>query len=384
MALEYGHYALGGNVIVSRMGDNLLVIWGQCDKNKRTTKSRRRMKPADLGKPFIPVAYGLLVLEVAEQHGLPRAELLRQCGVDPAILDNPDGRLSMLQAGAMLYQAMSQTGYPAIGYEIGLHSHLTSHGIMGYGLLSSASLREAIDLGAKFIQLRLPNLSVQLIQEGSVGAVEVRETLPLGPIRQCMIDLFLAGLARMAPALANRQIDAQELEMWFDYPEPDYYESYRARLPRARFNMGVNQLRFPAAYLDRRLETANPVTAKLVTEQCDRELAELGLKGDLTGQVRAILRYADGQIPDLKAVAERLCMSTRTLKRKLSEHGVTYKSLTEELRSSESKRLLKESTLSMERIATKLGYSEPANFTRAFRKWTGMTPTAFREQSRQR
>lgn len=336
------------------------------------------MNPADLAKPFIPVAYGLLIIEVAGKYGLGREALLAKAHVPPTRLESAEGRLSMMQAGSMLYVAMRETGYPAIGYEIGLHSHLTSHGIMGYGLLSSSSLREAIDLGVKFIQLRLPNLSIELIQDGDHGAIEVKETLPLGPIRQCMIDLFLVGLARMAPALANRQIDQQQLEMWFDYPEPAYYQAYRERLPRACFDMPSIQLRFPGQFLDRRLETANPVTAKMVTEQCDRELEQLGLKGDLVGQVRAILRYAEGRYPDLPAVAARLFMSSRTLKRRLSEQGVNYKGLVEDLRRTEAMRMLRATHLTIEMIATRLGYNDPANFTRAFRRWTGKTPSAYR------
>ena len=336
------------------------------------------MKQADFSKPFVPVVYGLLILDVAQPHGVSREALLAAAGVPPKLLEDPNARLTAAQAGGMLYHAIKLSGEPALGYEIGLHSSVTSHGLMGYGLLSSATLREAIELSAKFLQLRLPMFSMKLFTEGEQAVIETAETMPLGSTRQCMFDLLLVGMARVAPALTGYRMP--DIELWFEYPEPAYYARYKTRLPAMRFNMGANQLRFRATYLDLRPDTANPATAQMVEEQCRRELEQLGFAGDLVGQVRAVLRNAQGRYPNLEAVAARLHMSSRTLKRKLKEHGSSFHQLLEAARRAESIRLLRTTSLSVEQIAERLGYSDASNFCRAFRKWTAATPNLFRAQ----
>lgn len=138
--------------------------------------------------------------------------------------------------------------------------------------------------------------------------------------------------------------------------------------------MGANQLRFRSTYLDLRPDTATPVTAKMVEEQ-------LGFAGDVPGQVRAMLCNAQGDYPNLGKIAERLHMSSRTLKRKLKEHGSTFQQILEETRRAEGVRLLRATSLSAEQIAERLGYSDPSNFCRAFRKWAPASPHAFREKA---
>lgn len=106
-------------------------------------------------------------------------------------------------------------------------------------------------------------------------------------------------------------------------------------------------------------------------------LAEIG--ADVVGRVRAALSGERGQYPSLGAVSERLFMSTRTLKRRLQERGLSFQRLLDQTRHDEALRLLQNPLLSVEAIAPQLGYSSSANFTRAFRKWTGSPPGAFRQ-----
>lgn len=338
------------------------------------------MRAEDLRKPAIPVAYGHLILTVAESLGVARAQMLDSLDIPVALLDTPDARLSMLQANALLYRGLRLSGNPGFGYEIGLHSSLTTHGFVGYGLLSYPTLRAAAEFGGKFLPLRLPNLDLRVFADGTQGVIEVRETLMLGAVRQSMFDLFLVGLWRMVPVLGA---DTRDITLWFDYPEPEYARRYRDRLPPLRFATGANQLRFPVALLDLPLHTADPLTARLVTRQCEQELNQLGFNGDIVTQVRALLAEVDAGYPDLDAVARRLHLSTRTLKRRLQARGLGFQQLLDEARRRDAQRLLDDASLSIEKIAMRLGYNDPANFTRAFRRWTGSPPTAHRDAHRQ-
>jgi AraC-like DNA-binding protein len=339
------------------------------------------VKTEDLSKPSVPIVYGTLILNRAAERGGRREALLSGLNIPDALWATPDARLSLVQAGQLLYRGLKLD--PAIGYEIGLTSNLTTHGFIGFGVMSNPTARQAIEFGAKFLQLRLPNLSLRLLTEQDQAVVEVSETIPLGAVRQCMFDLFLVGIARMAQQMRVAPLSGQaNVELWFDYPEPEYYARYRDRLPRARFSMRTNQLRFPAHYLDLPLYAADSVTAQLVAQQCERELTLLGYSGDLPARVRALLVSDKRGYPDLAAVATKLHMSERTLKRKLQQHGVSFQQLLDETRKRDSMRLLEDPAFSVVQVAARVGYSDPANFTRAFRKWTGSTPSDYRARQR--
>ena len=337
------------------------------------------MKAEDLRKPAVPVVYMQLILKLAQDRGVSDKEVLAGLGIPDTVLAQSDGRVSLLQGSQVLYRALKLTGDPALGYEIGLSSNITTHGFVGFGMMSYATGRDALAFGKKFMQTRLPNLSIQLLIDKDTAAIEVSETTPMGAVRQPVFDLFMVGIARIALQVVRGVADAsEEIELWFDYPEPEYYARYRARLPRVRFAMGANQLRFPAKHLDLRLGTADPGSAKLVTQQLERELAVLGYSSNFPERVRAALTAGHAGYPGLDAVAEKLCVSSRTLKRRLQEHGTSFQQLLDEARRRDSTRLLSDSTLTIEQVAQQVGYSDPANFTRAFRKWTGLTPSAYR------
>jgi AraC-like DNA-binding protein len=338
------------------------------------------MKLHDLSKPAVPVGYGRLILDVAATHGVDPERLLAAADVPGNLMDDPSARLSAVQAGSLLHHAMQMSGEPAFGYEVGLHSSLTSHGIMGYGLLSSSTVRQAINLSERYLPARLPMLGMSLSVDGQTAAIEVVENAPLGPVRQCTIDLFLIGIARIAPILTDRLRRPEELELWFDYPEPDYHARFTDRLPTMRFDMGAHQVRFPASDLDLSPETANVVTAAMVEEQCRRELEQLGLDGDLVVQVQASLHETEGGYPDLDTVADRLHLSSRTFKRRLREHGTSFRRLVDATRRAEAVRLLNTTTLSVSQVAERLGYADASSFTRAFHKWTSTSPGAFRQK----
>jgi len=96
------------------------------------------------------------------------------------------------------------------------------------------------------------------------------------------------------------------------------------------------------------------------------------------GRVRAALSDPDQPIARLPTLAKRLAMSERTLKRRLQAHGTSYSRLVDSARRERAITLLLVPSVTVQRVATSIGYTDPANFARAFRKWTGQTPSNYR------
>lgn len=333
-------------------------------------------KLVGLVRATVPVAYVQVGLELAADRGIDRERLLKGIEFAPGVLDRPDGRVPLAQCVRLVSRVARITGDRGLGYEFGLRNNLAAHGEVGYGLMSHATVGEAIAFGLKYGRLRNPVLRLSLFVEEGQAVIETREALPLGPLRQYAYDAVLVTLARLARQLGGPF--KPQLELRFDCREPEHYARYRHRLPPVRFSAGANQLRFQAEYLERPLYTANASSARLVASQCERALTLLGDDANVAERVRAILGTTPGAYPGLDEVAARLHMSGRSLKRKLQQEGRSFLDLLDEARRIDSVRLLSDPQLEINQIAERVGYSDPASFTRAFRKWTGCTPTAYR------
>lgn len=342
----------------------------------------RFMTTIDMNKPVFPMIYAQVMIRMATERGIERKAILDGLKLPSGLFSGTLSRISMNQLEALVRRLIKLgNNNPALGYELGLRMGLSTAGVLGAAAMTRASVRSAIDFLMFFRRLATGVMNYRFFVEDGMAVIDVSPPVPVPPdLERYLFDWVLVGLWRFSIPFAG---DAwRDIELWFEYPEPEYYASYRERLPRCRFGMGVNQICGPAAHLDRPLALGDPVTAELLEEQCRKELALLGNNRDMVAQVKAFMNSERGY-PPLEAVAERLFMSTRTLKRKLQQQGTHYQQLLDEARREEACALLASSPLSMEQIGERLGYQNPSAFSTAFRKWTGMPPGAWRMQSQQ-
>lgn len=337
------------------------------------------MRVEDFHKPLVPATYVVMSLELAAERGVARETILHDIVLPEPLLAHSEARVSLLTYGRIVARSLRLTGDAALGFAFGLRSSLTAHGLLGLGLMSQPTLRDALAFGAQyFVPLRFPGFALgmqTLRHEGGECWIELHEALPYGPLRQYAFDVLLVGFTHVLELALARD----EYALCLQRLEPADFERFAAQLPTIHFGSKVNGLRLPSKALERPLPAANAMTAQLVRQQCDQELALLGLRGDEPTRVRALLADSGAEgYPSVEQAAARLFVSARTLKRRLHQHGLSYRTLVQEARFRESQRMLRNSGLSVSEIATRLGYHSPANFTRAFRKWAGVSPGAYR------
>ena len=337
-------------------------------------------------QPSIPIAYLQLLVEILGERGISTAQLLHEGTIDPALLADNQARMTPLQWTRLVLRAQALTHEPGLGYEYGLRMRPTVHGVLGYAAMSSASLRQAQEISARYNRLRQAGFSFEFREEGNAGYLELIQRHPIPVARTFFIENILLGLAGATAVLLGRTLaELPDLEIWFDTPAPPYYAAWRTRLPTLRFNQRGNLLRLPAHYLSLRPVLADPLASQQAIALCERELALASrLQSDIVARVRAALVPADGGgYPALPDLCAQLQLSSRTLKRRLQHQGTSYLLMLEEARQQDARRLLAHSELPVRDVATRLGYDNPANFTRAFRRWTGETPSRYRERNRQ-
>ncbi len=338
--------------------------------------------PAFASEPLISATYAGHLLDVLEARGLVREQVLAQCGIAPAVLAEDGARLAPLQFLRLLDVAEAAGQAEGLGFAFGMALKPTSHGFLGMALMACPTARDALQMAERFAGLRAGFVHLRYREEGDTGVVQFDHLELLGPYRFLVLETLACIFVRTAAFLLGRNSDSTEI--WMSHPEPDYFVHWRAQLPTVRFGMPANQVRFPVAVLDRPLALASPAVARAAAGQLESELAVVGAAESVTARVRARLERVRGEFPVLEEVAGALCMSASTLKRRLQQEGSTFQGLLDEVRCAQALRYLGHTPMSVEQVAQALGYADPANFSRAFRKWTGKSPSSWRSGQRAR
>jgi AraC-like DNA-binding protein len=328
----------------------------------------------------VPVVFAQTYLQVVADHGASVQDVLRRAGLSERelatspVLDMPRYERLVHAVRAVL----GAGGDVGIGLEQGWRLPPTSFGSLGLAVLSCDTLRDALALCQRFWVMYGMGLTLGVHEEGDTCAMEFH-TLPVvaDVDRSTVLEAALASLYRSCTVMQPAALAT--CEVWFDFAAPTYADQVRARLKRVQWGMPANQFRFPASWLDVRMPMANAVNLRAAVAQCEREAAVFAVNGpSLSSQVQQQLIWREQGYLKLEAVAQRLNVSPRTLRRHLQAEGVSFLMLQHRARVRDAKALLRQPGLDVQAVATSLGYADPANFTRAFRQWTGITPSAFR------
>jgi len=329
---------------------------------------------------FVPGVFPVTLLEIASERGHPPAAVLERAGIDLQPGEIFESGLGFEQYAALASVVEDALDDPRLGFEIGWRLPPTALGSLGFALVSAATMEEALELLQRFWHLvgRATNLVVDT--RGDIGSVSIDLRLPMDAANATMVkEVTLVAMMRGILALAPGS--GVEAEVWFDFPEPPQGAYVKERLGNVRYGMPASQVRFPTRLLQTKLAMSNPLGVRAAVAWCEREEKMRGLEeGRLGARVQSALQAGEGGYPSLEQIAKLLAMAPRTLRRHLKQEGTSYSSLLETARRRDALRLLDNPQLAAHEVAQMLGYVDAANFTRAFRRWTGQTPTQYRNR----
>ena len=339
---------------------------------------------SDVPSPITGTVLAAVVADVvaaAESLGVPRRDLLAAGALDEAVLADPDARVPVA-ADVAIWVVLSRR---PIGLALGERLGANTMGAVGYAMQHGRRVGDALEWFQRFRAVLHPEL---------VPTTEVRDTpagrrlvfgKPMGgPFAQLREPVYayasgtralLRGLtgapieARSVTYPLTRPADASAHEQWFRCP---------VAWGGARFEMA-----FDAEVLDRPLPRNDPRLFAYLAQQAERLLAAAPLDDSALAHVRREVAAAlpTGE-PQQALVARRLAMSARTMQRRLATEGTTFAAIVDAVRRERAELLLSDARLTASEVAFLLGFSEPAAFFRAFRRWTGMTPQQWRVRRR--
>lgn len=333
--------------------------------------------------PAVPAIYLLQAIEIIEKYGTTEAELLSQTQINPLLLRNTHARIQAEHAMMLGLNALRLYKGPGISFDLGLNLKFTTHGKLGYAVLSSATLRDAADITIQYVQSRFGNIQLEMEEndDGTTSA-HISERFPLGPFQSILHEAILCLLWKHACLVTG--VDYLDCELHFPWPEPDYFAHFRDQLPTVYWSQPVSQMLVPTEYLSMPLKMADPLAASDALRELDREVAAIGVAPEhIVEQVRKHLIRTDTGFPSLEEVADRLHTSPRTLKRKLKLAHSSFRELLNDAILEESEKLLLNPDLDIRQISALLGYNDAPTFTNAYKRLTGHAPSEFRKKMTQ-
>lgn len=333
--------------------------------------------------PTVPLAHARLVVHVVSQRGVDKAELLKEAGVEPHLLDREEGEVYATEYAALLSAAMKLTRDPCLGFEIGTSMPPTMYGTLGHALLAAGNVADAVDIAVTYWRLMGRFMDVAMSRSETEVRLIITERIPLGPLQRVAYESVMGGWVYTARHLLGRFTGPLGSKLRFTFPYDAAYERYAERLPDVEFGCPINEIIIPIQHLDTSLPMGHPEAARQARAACDAALARMSEQSSLLHQVANSLALTAEGYPTMAQVARRLGITPRTLARHLDRHGVTFRQVLDERRHQEACTMLVSSPQPVEDIASRLGYNDPANFTRAFRRWAGCTPTQYRQRHAQ-
>ncbi|HEX3770246.1 MAG TPA: AraC family transcriptional regulator [Polyangiaceae bacterium] len=329
------------------------------------------------GEHTLPGTYLLHLATIAMRWQLDERELFEGTGLTKAALADPAFQVRLPVANAFAEKVRRMTGEPGIGILLGLQTYTSAHGHLGFAAMSAMTLRQAITLTVEYSPIRTTALAFELKVEGPRAMLVVHERADFGAVRDLMLAALLVGVWQIGNVLLGREI--RESVVHLSVPAPEYYRRFQHLRPAIRFGQPEHALVFDAALLDQPLASADPASLRLLSEECDRRLRSLWRRTSLAERVQHLVIRIEGGLRSLDEVAVALGMSERTLRRRLADEETSFALLRDEALRERATLLLRANDMSVEQISQRLGYANLGNFVRAFRRWTGQTPTSFQK-----
>lgn len=325
----------------------------------------------------VPVHYfGQLLDYVAAQGGQSR-RVLDATGLRADAL-RPDGRVEVARVDRLLEAAEKELG-AGFGLRFGLQLSLAAHGSLGFAVMASRSIGEALSLIAEFFRIRSPLVWISFVVADDEARMTIQRAQPLDR-HDVLVDTTLGCSFAALRFLTQGSLRLRRVELARAVVGDEFARTFGCPV---RSGCVTDALVFTRADLERPLPLGDATALAEARAACAAELARNGDDAGVAAQVRSVLAAASDGFPDADTVAARLRLSSRTLRRRLRDEGVRFQELADEERIRQALRWLGDTDESVQRIAERLGYADPSNFGHAFKRWTGQSPLTWRKARRQ-
>jgi AraC-like DNA-binding protein len=318
------------------------------------------------------------LVQLAEARGLDASGWFVGQSLGPSDVCDPSARVSYRQALGIIRRAMQALGDANLGLVLGRRQDIGNFGLLGLAMKTSRNFCEAITLGITHQRATGALLELSIQDQADEVALYARAPLPDPQVLPFLCEEMFASVFAVARELAGPGLKPRRVEL--AYAQPAYVHEYRELFGcPLEFNRPHNCLVIESHWLNLPFPTYNPVTARQALSALVRELdSTRGMQSETAAAVERQLRQRVSQNPRLLDVADLLYRSERTLRRQLAEEGASFTRIHDRVRCERALELLRDPRLTVAQVGSQVGFGDVREFRRAFKRWTGRTPTDLR------
>lgn len=327
------------------------------------------------------IASVALMAGMAREEGYDTQAVLAGTDISATDLDSPDVEISGAQELRVIENLVALGVDSSFAFRVGCRYRIGAFGVLGYALINCEDVHGVVDLGTRFHRLSFSLCTVVMARQGDEFHLQFDCQHPSPAVCRFIVERDMAALAMISRDLTGHRLTLLRWSLAHGQQAPlDVYQGVIRTAPE--FHARQNAWVFDGQQLGTRLPLANPVSRAHSSRICEELLEQRERLVGYSGRVRAHLMRNAEAMPSMEEVAADFHVTPRTLRRRLDEEGVTFRDLTLEVRRQLAESMLAEGALTMQDIATRLGYRDVSSFITAFRRSTGSTPAAYRRAHR--
>lgn len=313
-----------------------------------------------------------------DMQGIDSTDLFDKAGLDMALLKDPNARYPLEGTTQLWKLAVEATGDPCLGLNVGRNINQTTFHAMGYSLLASPTLKDAFERLIRYFRIVSDAAELAFLPAGKEYKFEIQMLPGDSQPSHEALDAMMSVLIRLCRALYGRHFRANRIRL--RRPAPSDTTVFE-KVFKAPVEFGTNEtaMYLDAQVLDEPLPAGNADLARHNDEILARYLAHFD-KLNIANRVHgALVEQLPHGEPSQENIADMLHMSLRNLQRKLSAESTSYKEILNKTRHDLALSYMADSSYSISEITYLLGFSDTSSFTRAFKRWTGKTPSEYRQ-----
>jgi AraC-like DNA-binding protein len=318
------------------------------------------------------------LVAAVEGAGVQRERFLAEAGLVATRLDDANASFSLADYGRMVQAALATSGDPALGLHMSEHAGAARFDVLGHLTEHSSCLREALEMSVRYARIVTDGPRFELHEEGNTATLRFTLLAGESPEVRLTAEFVTSALVHLVRRFVGGA--AQARRVFFAYKAPAHRAEYsRIFGGREQFSHAFTGVELERCWLDRTQFSRSPELCVLLQARAELLLARVDQDAPAAERVRRWLGSQTPQTrPTMDTIARDLGMSARSLRRRLRQEGAAYSELLEEARAMHAKRMLGELRNSVQQTAYAMGFGTPAAFSRAFKRWTGMAPSAYR------